>query len=172
MSGRTADYRKVNFEYWQSEYETTYPDTTLVKLYHHILKSKLKPPQGKKMLDYGCSNGTNTSFFRDLGFEIFGADINHIAIEKAQRVAALWGGQDHFVSIDMIKSPTDDLFFDGNFDLIVSWYTLYYLSDTDLDTCVHSLYHHLRPGGYFVASMVGSQTGNYEEDDELTLYCG
>ena len=33
-----TNYKKANFDYWQSEYQTDYPDTSLVKLYHHNLK--------------------------------------------------------------------------------------------------------------------------------------
>jgi len=149
------NYRQANYDYWQSEYETKYPDTMLVKLYHHVIKHQIKSPSGLKMLDYGCSNGANAFFFQDLGFKVHGVDINKIAIEKAKKA----NHGRHFEHITMDISEAD-WFFEGDFDLIVSWHTLCYLSNSDLNMRLVSLYNNLKPGGYFVTTLAGIQTAS------------
>ena len=82
-----TNYKKVNYGYWQSEYQTDFPDTFLVKLYHHIVKNGSNFKKSKKrlkLLDYGCGNGTNALFFYERNFDAFGVDINRIAIKKAK----------------------------------------------------------------------------------------
>jgi len=163
-----TNYKKANFDYWQSEYQTDYPDTSLVKLYHHILKhdSNFKKSKTLKMLDFGCNNGKNALFFHTLNFDVYGVDINQIGINKANDRIKDLGMKNHFLSIDP-ELPEDTIFFGGNFDLIISWYTLYYLSNTDLRKCLNILYKNLKPGGYFVASMSGTQTANFAITSEV-----
>jgi SAM-dependent methyltransferase len=161
MQTLAADYKKANFDYWQSEYETRYPDTNLVKLYHHVLKHEMPAPWKLRALDYGCSNGTNAFFLSDMGFSAYGVDINKVAIIKAEKRAAGVGMSGHFDAIVPASSP-DDLFFGGHFDLIVSWHTLCYFSDSDLAARVRSLFNQLMPGGLFVATMVGARTANFK----------
>ena len=145
-----------------------YPDTTLVKLYHHKIKYLLKPPV--KILDYGCGNGTNVFFFRDMGFGVVGVDINKKAIVKAkiQNERFLLGrrfGPEAGATFNVISSEVseDDSFGSGEFDIVLSWHTLYYLSDSDLRKRVQSFYNNLKPGGLFIATLVGQQTANYKD---------
>jgi 2-polyprenyl-3-methyl-5-hydroxy-6-metoxy-1,4-benzoquinol methylase len=104
-----TNYQRANYDYWQSEYQTDYPDTPLVKLYHHILKHESNFKQSKKtlkMLDYGCSNGKNALFFHTLNFDVYGVDINKIAINKANDRIKDLGMKNHFLSIDL-ELPED-----------------------------------------------------------------
>jgi SAM-dependent methyltransferase len=159
----TPNYLKQNFDYWQSEYATKHPDTNLVKLFHHIIKNEIDM-NGRplKVLDYGCSNGTNAKFFADMGMEAFGVDINRLAIAKASKDAAKWpmGSSLNFVSISP-EVDEKDLFFQGDFDIILSWHTLCYFSDTDQHARLLSLRNNLRPGGLFIATMISKETHSY-----------
>lgn len=149
-----SDYQRVNNAYWQSEYETQYPDTSLVKLYHHVLKrDPLFIPRGR-VLDYGCGNGANARFFASMGCDVNGVDVNQIAIEKVGPRAPF-----RVRHIPFACSLRDK--FGGPFDLIVAWHTLYYLSDSDLEVRLENLHRQLLPGGFFVATMVGAKTANF-----------
>ncbi len=160
MKVSIEEYRETNNQYWQSEYQTKYPDTSLVKLYHHRLKKDISPSLNFRVLDYGCSNGTNAFFFSSLGMKVYGVDVNKIAINKAKLHVDKNKLQAEFAAIPFEVSEKD-IFFGGNFDFIYSWYTLCYLSNSDLKTRIQSLANQLKPNGLFVASMVGSKTANY-----------
>lgn len=159
-----SDYRRANSDFWQSEYETRYPDTNLVKLYHHVVKRDL--PAGKKLkaLDYGCSNGTNAFFLSDMGFDAYGVDINKIAIEKAKKKAEPLGLSSHFAAVDTAISA-DDVYFGGGFDFLLSWHTLYYFNNTDLNLRLRSFFNQMKPGGTFVATFVATKTATYKQTE-------
>ena len=156
------DYRQANYDYWQSEYETRYPDTNLVKLYHHVLKREMPAGKNRRALDYGCSNGTNAFFRMDMGFDAYGVDINKVAVEKATKKAASMGLDGRFATLSTGISAKDD-FFGGNFDLILSWHTLYYLDNSDLNVRLQSFFNQLKSGGFFVATFVGTKTATFQK---------
>lgn len=159
-----TSYQRTNCDYWQSEYDTRYPDTTLVRLYHHILKYELPTTRILKALDYGCSTGTNVFFLNDMGIDAYGVDINKIAIRKARERASALGLATHFLPVTA-RSSTTDVFHGGAFDLIVSWHTLYYLSDGDLALRLKSLYEQLKDGGLFVATLLATMTASYRQTE-------
>ena len=63
---------------------------------------------------------------------------------------------DHFLIVDP-KPNRDTIFFGGGFDIIVSIQTLDFLSNTDFEAAITSLYNSMKPGAKIYASMNGWQ---------------
>ena len=88
-----------------------------------------------KMLDFGCGSGGNCKFFAEKGFNVHGVDQSRIDINRIkERIPYL---ASNFKCISPLCKPDDIWFDDTIFDIIVSFQTLYYLSDTDLKIRLH-----------------------------------
>jgi cyclopropane fatty-acyl-phospholipid synthase-like methyltransferase len=82
-------------------------------------------------------------------------DISEVDIRLAQtRMPDI---KDNFLVIPP-KPATGDRFFGGQFDAVISIQTLYFLSDTDLQVRLKSLYEMMKPGALIYVSMMGTQS--------------
>lgn len=154
-----ADYLLGNAEYYEEQYSKgyglLYPDSHIIRIYHTILDYEFgfDGSKNEKLLDYGCGTGAHSHFFSSKGFDVYGVDIDKIAIEKCQKLMPHLA--DHFKVID--PEPPNVPFFDMKYDVVISNQVLYYFSSSDLKKCVLHLYDQLKYGGIFVATMMGSR---------------
>ena len=157
------EYLNANASYWsQAVYDAPNVETYVFRLYGRIIKHEfgLDGSTHPKMLDFGCGSGGNCKFFAEKGFNVHGVDQSRIDINRIkERIPYL---ASNFKCISPLCKPDDIWFDDTIFDIIVSFQTLYYLSDTDLKIRLQSLYNMLKPGGFFIATMMHSSCWYYD----------
>lgn len=149
-------YLKANKEYYEHGYEAENVESYVFRAYGRIFKHDfgLDGSKGERVLDFGCGSGSALRFFKSKGFNAYGADISETDLARAR--SRMPDIADHFLQIPPKPQMTDN-FFGGGFDLIISIQTLYFLSDTDMQIRLKTLYNMLKPGGYIYASMMGTQ---------------
>jgi len=150
-----------NTTYWKNVYNAPNVESFLFRPYGRIFKTEfgLDGSKHEKVLDFGCGEGAGARFFHQKGFDVYGVDINESSITSVKQL--LPDIENHFQMIDPEPTQTD-MFFDGDFDLVISIQVLYYLNDTQLKARLKSLYNMMKPGGYIYASMMGSKCWYYD----------
>ena len=65
-------YLAGNNEYWQKPYTADNVESFVFRVYGRILKYELgiTGEKGEKLLDFGCGEGANLSYFNRLDFKI------------------------------------------------------------------------------------------------------
>jgi ubiquinone/menaquinone biosynthesis C-methylase UbiE len=107
----------------------SYPSQGLIR----VLKGKypnLKPlPKFSNALDIGCGNGRNTFFLNQIGIKTTGIEISDQIVEHLQK---------QFTNLNF-EVGTASALPPGNqeFDLIVAWNSIYYMSQTSGDISNH-----------------------------------
>ena len=155
------DYLRKNHEYYEKGYEAENIESYVFRFYGRILKHdfKMDGSNNEKILDFGCGAGSALKFFKSKGFNVHGADISAKDIDKAKSIMP--DIKDNFLIIDP-KPKDDDIFFNGNFDFIISIQTIYFFNDTDMQTRLKTLYNMMKPGAYIYISMMGTQSYFYD----------
>ncbi|MDR1480997.1 MAG: class I SAM-dependent methyltransferase [Synergistaceae bacterium] len=154
-------YLKANFDYWQSGYIADNVESFVFRIFGRILKPELglSGKNNEKLLDFGCGGGAALSFFDRNGFDVYGIDISEVDInhckERMPRIP------DHFAKVDPVPK-VDDVFFDGDFDLVTAVQSLYYYSNDDLEIRLISLKNQMKPGAVIYATMMGSKCWYYD----------
>jgi cyclopropane fatty-acyl-phospholipid synthase-like methyltransferase len=90
-------------------WEDASPSTEMARLFEHFIKP------GSKVLEIGCSKGTNGVYLAEQGYGYTGIDISEIAIGQAKELARSSGGESKFEVLDFMKSDIDseyDVVFD------------------------------------------------------------
>ena len=149
-------YLEKNQEYYDQGYEAENVESYVFRAYGRIFKHDcgMDGSSHEKVLDFGCGSGASLRFLKSKGFQVYGVDISHPDLTRArERMPDI---ADRFERIDPKPNITDN-FFGGNFDLVISIQTLYFLSDTDFSTRLQSLYNMMKPGSYIYASMMGER---------------
>ncbi len=94
-----------------------------IYLLDQILKNKFHP--GMKVLDAGCGEGRNLIYFLNAGYDVFGIDIDQMAVRAIQFVSASIRpdiGKDQFRKTDIEHLPYSD----QSFDLIIASAVLHF----------------------------------------------
>ena len=166
-SGR--DYAAANWGFHKDVYARgygiQYPEGHVIRAYERVLKYELgfqETSPAKTLLDFGCGNGTHVLYFQKKHFEVYGVDADPIAIRSCkERMSDI---ASHFKEIS--PKPSDSDFFPGvRFDVILSNQVLYYLSDSDLERCIETLWQQTKPNGVFIATMMAKESGFYAHSE-------
>ncbi len=159
------DYLRANNDYWQKGYQADNVESFVFRVYGRILKPEfgLSGTNHEKILDFGCGAGAALSFFDRNGFDVYGVDISKIDIERCK--ARMPHISDHFSVIDS-QPEESDVFFGGNYDLVVAIQSLYYYSDEDLKKRLISLKNQMKPGAVLYATMMGTKCWYYDHSKE------
>jgi cyclopropane fatty-acyl-phospholipid synthase-like methyltransferase len=153
------DYLGENSDYWSKGYEAENVESFVFRTYGRIIKKLGFDGKGQKLLDFGCGSGATANFFYKIGFEVYGVDISEIDIETCiKRMPKL---KDNFKVIPPSPNLKDD-FFSTKFDIITGIQSLYYYSDTDLETRLKNLHKLLNDGGIIFATMIGNRHKFFE----------
>jgi cyclopropane fatty-acyl-phospholipid synthase-like methyltransferase len=150
------NYLSKNKEYYDKGYEAENVESYVFRAYGRIFKHDfgLDGSKGEKLLDFGCGSGASLKFFKSKGFNVYGVDISEVDIQRAQsRMSDI---KENFLVIPP-KPSANDLFFGGQFDVVISIQTLYFLSNSDLQVRLKTLYDMMKPGALIYASMMGTQ---------------
>jgi len=150
-------YLQKNKDYYDQGYEAENVESYVFRPYGRIFKHDfgIDGSKGEKLLDFGCGSGATLRFFKSKGFDVYGVDISEVDIQRAQSRMPDIGN--HFQVIPP-KPAESDRFFDGGFDIVVSIQTLYFLSNSDLQVRLKTLYDMMKPGALIYASMMGTQS--------------
>jgi cyclopropane fatty-acyl-phospholipid synthase-like methyltransferase len=152
-----SNYLDKNHAYWQKGYDAPHVESFIFRTYGRILKPDfgLTGEKHEKVLDFGCGEGANLSFFKAKGFQTFGVDISEKDIQHCQQRIA--EDPSHFQVISAKPNLNQD--FPGNpYDLVIAIQSLYYLAPADLDICLNNLYRQMKPGALIFASMMGTKS--------------
>lgn len=102
---------------------------------------------GARVLDVGCGTGLPTAEqLVRAGFEVTGIDVSEGMLDIARRSVP----QARFLHRDLTTVDTDL----GEFDAVVAFFALLMLPRADIPEVLQRLRGVLRPGGYFLLSMV------------------
>lgn len=154
-------YLSHHLKYWKDGVTGSNPESFVFRPYGRLLKPEygLDGLSHQRVLDFGCGNGGNTAFFVSEGFDVYGVDISEAHIAYCRKVMP--EAAEKFLVIDP-EPDTEDRWFGGNFDLVLAIQSLYYLSDTDLQARLTSLYNQMCPGRYIYATMMGTRCWYYQ----------
>lgn len=155
------DYLQKNYEYWQKGYFAENVESFVFRPYGRIFKSQfnIDGSKNEKLLDFGCGQGAALKFFNSKGFDVYGVDISIPDIEVCKkRIPDI---EQHFSVINPVPSE-NDVFYGGDYDIIIAIQSLYYYNDKDLEARLISLYKQLKPGGYIYATMMGTKCWFYD----------
>ena len=145
------------------EYTNYYKKKRLSKLYptEFIVRSflgsypNLKPSPssfylGKKVLDLGCGDGRNIPFLNDLGYEVYGLEINEEIKEFCFQNLKF----NNYKANLRIGDNSNTNFPKDFFDCVVACHSFYYLKDNEtFDENLNEIYKILKKGGRFVFSI-------------------
>lgn len=155
VNKKKINYLDRNDNFWTQTYEAPNVENFLFRFYGRILKFDydIDGSRHERLLDFGCGQGGALNYFAKLGFDCYGVDISANAVEVARKNIPNIPA-DHFMVIDP-QPDENKIFFDGNFDVVISIQTLDFLSDTDFNKAIRSVYNSMKPGAKIYASYNG-----------------
>ncbi|MDO8521846.1 MAG: class I SAM-dependent methyltransferase [bacterium] len=148
-------YLKRNDEFWKQTYDAPNVESWIFRMYGRILRFDygIDGSKHEKVLDFGCGQGGALNFFDKLGFNCYGVDISENAIKTARK-NILHIPPKQLQVIDP-KPDANRVFFDGDFDVVISIQTLDFLSNSDFEKAIQSIYNSMKPGAKIYASYNG-----------------
>ena len=128
------------------------------------LKELVKWASKGAALDVGCALGHLCNYLFEAGCRpVYGVDISEDAINACQ--AKMKDISDHFAVIN--PEPSDqDIFFGGNFDIVIGIQSIYHLSNTALKSRLLSIYKQMKPGALIYLTMMGNKCYYYNYSKE------
>jgi tellurite methyltransferase len=148
-----------------AELRSTFGDIDIY-LFDQILRGRFD--RRRRVLDAGCGDGRNLTYFLQHGFSCFGVDRDPRAIASVRRLAAALAPllpADHFQISDIERLPWDE----GCMDAVVSSAVLHFAADeAHFAHMLDGMWRVLAPNGLFFArlasnigleSLVGAEAG-------------
>jgi len=131
--------------------------------YVNVLVDRLPP--SSRVLEIGCGSGVPVAAILAHHFHLHGVDISHEMARYAREEVPTG----HFEVGDISEMDFDEASFDG----VVAFYSLVHLPREAQITLFSRIFHWMRPGGHFVASLGTSDIAESVEEDWLgagTMY--
>jgi len=101
---------------------------------------------GLRILDLPCGHGRIARRLAQMGATVTGVDRSELFLEHARKDA-----ETHGASVDYRSGDMRTISFDGEFDVVLNWFTSFGYSDDDtLRTLLSRLHRALVPGGRLV----------------------
>jgi len=136
------DPTQLHDEGWQKQgFEWGNPtNPQKMKLATQMLKP-LGPPEGLKVLDYGCGDAIMTRYFDDAGFQAHAIDISQTVIDHNREILPE-------VQFELVTPGAPTPFPDNYFDVIFSSEVIEHLYDVDF--VFNEFSRMLKPGGRLI----------------------
>ncbi len=134
-------------------------------LLDQILKGRLK--EGSRILDVGCGEGRNLTYFLNHNFDVFGIDKNPAAIEMLHFIVKTKNrNPSHFQVGDMTSLP----FQNGYFDLIIADAVLHFAkNEEDFESTVQEMIRVMKPSATLFISVATKEIGNEFTDKHFPI---
>lgn len=148
---------KKNIELWEKIYKWNkdnknhliYPDEEVIR----IIKKFFIPNNAKKVLDVGCGSGRHTMALLREGFQVEAIDSSSTALNIAKDMVLNLDANVNFNEGNIVKLPYKDEEFDG----IICWGVLHYLTDEEFEKAFSELFRVLKPGGILGLTLRSSE---------------
>jgi 2-polyprenyl-3-methyl-5-hydroxy-6-metoxy-1,4-benzoquinol methylase len=109
----------------------------------HAIAELLQLQKGQRLLDLPCGHGRIARRLAAMGAVVTGVDRSELFLEHARGDAAK-----HHVEVHYQRGDMRTISFDGEFDLVVNWFTSFgYEDDYTLRTMLTRMHRALVPGG-------------------------
>ena len=106
---------------------------------------------GIRVLDFACGIGANSTFFKDIGCEVYGIDSSPSAIERCIKNGF---SDKRFRCVNILeKNKSLSEIFKIKFDLIIALNVLPYFDDNDISHIMDQFRLQLNEQGIFMANM-------------------
>ena len=122
----------------------TCPNVTLFRFLGYLIDSI----EGKKVLEIGFNNGADLLECKKRGADIYGTDINPLAISKVEL--------DDKTKVKTSRCGVDPIPFSVEFDLIYSRDTICYLSDDEIKFFIYNASKNIKEGGILLIQFIES----------------
>ena len=157
------EYLNQNLEYWNGSYHAPNVESFIFRMYGRILVHDygIDGSKGEKLFDFGMGQGAALNFFNTKGFDVLGVDIAKNDLAFAQNLMPEKANQFRLISpqpdAEKIFFPDKVMPPDDGFDIVISIQTLDFLSNSDFELAIASIYKNMKPGAKIFASMNGWQ---------------
>lgn len=125
-----------------------------IYLLDQLLRGRIRP--GMRVLDAGCGSGRNLVYFLREGYDVFGVDMDPLAVECTRRLAASLAPSlpaENF----RLEAIQEMSFPDAFADLVLSSAVLHFARDDDhFAAMLRASWRVLKPGGLFFCRLASS----------------
>lgn len=125
---------------------------------HWLLDRVVELADGHPVADVGCGPGRISALLRDRGARVVGSDLSPEMIAHARRTCP--GIEFEVRDLRRLMRPADA---DG-WGVVLAWYALVHLADSELREAIAALVRPLRTGGYVVLSLFAGPSIRHVEE--------
>ena len=145
-----SQYLKKNHNYWETGYYAPNVESYIFRFFAYYLKPN-KIIGNKKILDFGCGQGSSVNYFSKLGYDVCGVDIS----KKDLNFAKIFykNIKNRFVLVDPDPKIQPYYGFEKNIDIVVAAQSLYFFDNKDLNICLNKIKNSMKKGGIIFATM-------------------
>ncbi|MCT2560836.1 class I SAM-dependent DNA methyltransferase [Chryseobacterium herbae] len=160
-------------EWFESWFDTPYyhllysnRDYTEAENFITKLTEDLQLPPSSKIIDLACGKGRHSVFLNKLGYDVLGLDLSRQSIEFDKQFET----QTLLFNVHDMRNPIDADPMDAVFNLFTSFG--YFDNESDDKKVFQSVYHVLKPGGYFVLDYLNEEYVRKKIVPETTITRG
>ncbi|WP_223607338.1 bifunctional 2-polyprenyl-6-hydroxyphenol methylase/3-demethylubiquinol 3-O-methyltransferase UbiG [Chryseobacterium sp. OSA05B] len=160
-------------EWFESWFDTPYyhllysnRDYTEAENFITKLTEDLQLPPSSKIIDLACGKGRHSVFLNKLGYDVLGLDLSRQSIEFDKQFET----QTLLFNVHDMRNPIDADPMDAVFNLFTSFG--YFDHESDDKKVFQSVYHVLKPGGYFVLDYLNEEYVRKKIVPETTITRG
>lgn len=139
-----SDSFKRDTQYWNGYYaENGAPKEQ--SLFADWVAEEFIDPKEKKLLELGCGNGRDSTYFFRRGLNVTAIDASDISVKKLQ--GEFEGKNITFLCEDFVSSTEK---YCNEFDYIYSRFSLHAINEKQQNNLIGNIYNALKEGGYFI----------------------
>jgi SAM-dependent methyltransferase len=151
----------------------SYPAEYVIRIFKGSFPnlSMKKPRPQDKILDVGCGDARHLPFFKSLGMEPYGVEIDAESVVALNQQLTKIGLNNDLVKLGWCSNLP---FLDASFDYIISWNSSYYMSHdgSTFESNIEEMTRVLKPGGWFILSVPKNTAFIFDQSSESDIeYC-
>jgi tellurite methyltransferase len=114
-------------------------------------------------IDIGCGVGRHALYLAEYGFNVTGVDLSSAGLDIAREATQAAGVSIDYRSGDFTELPVPD----RSVDLALAWNVIYHGDEAVARTALSEIRRVLRPGGYFLGTMISKRHERYGDGTEI-----